>query len=56
MLEEGKSLEQVAAVKGVEVGTVRRWQREDEGLPKGVEAVRSRGRKRRMVDPQKVQR
>ena len=56
MLDEGESIEQVAAVKGVEVGTVRRWQREAEGLLKAVAAVRSRGRKRRLTKPQKIQR
>jgi hypothetical protein len=54
LLEEGKSLQDVALAKGVEVKTVRRWQREAEGLPKAVEIVRARGRNKRLVEPQKI--
>jgi hypothetical protein len=56
LLDEGKSAEDVAATKSVNVETVKRWQRESEGMPKGVERVRARGRKRRSTKVEGLER
>jgi Homeodomain-like domain len=56
MIEDGKSPEDVARNESVSVETVRRWQRESEAMPKGVQQVRGRGQKRRSTMRPKVQR
>jgi hypothetical protein len=56
LLDNGKSPEDVAHIKSVSVETVRRWQREAEAMPKSVQIVRGRRRKRPMVEPRKIER